>query len=238
MRGLSSIIFGDPGSGKSWLADTAPGPRLIFDAEGGADFTPSGPKIIWDPLTQAVPVADGTWDTCVVVVKQFAQVDQGLRVLESGQHPFESVVIDTLTEVQKRTLFAITGISQPRTQDWGEVLRLLEDVCRRFRDLSHSDAAKTLQTVTLVCQASERGQQAKLRPHVQGQLGDTLPQFTDVVGYLYVTADETGAARRMLMVQPQGTIIAKDRTDKLGSVVVDPNMTTMYTQVFGQLARV
>lgn len=32
------MIHGETGAGKSWLANSAPGPRLVLDAEGRADY--------------------------------------------------------------------------------------------------------------------------------------------------------------------------------------------------------
>ena len=53
---FTAVIHGESGAGKSQLADTIPGPRLILDAEGGSEFTPSWPKQIWNPDVYGPPV--------------------------------------------------------------------------------------------------------------------------------------------------------------------------------------
>ena len=53
---LSILIHGESGVGKSWLADSVPGPRLVLDAEGRARYTPSGPKVAWNPRDSEPPV--------------------------------------------------------------------------------------------------------------------------------------------------------------------------------------
>ena len=50
---LTMLIHGDAGTGKSWLGNTVPAPRLILDAEGRSIYLPGGPKVTWDPREQA-----------------------------------------------------------------------------------------------------------------------------------------------------------------------------------------
>lgn len=225
---LSLVVHGESGVGKSWLGDTTPAPRLILDAEGGSKFTPSR-KTMWDGLS-APPAYDGSWETCVVVVRNFAQISTVFQWLNSGQHPFRSVTLDSLTEMQKRVLDDVAGTEQPTTQDWGALLRRMEALVRQFRDLT-MHATKPIEAIVLICPTSEKS--GRYRPHVQGQLGITLPYFVDCVGYLYVQADETGVLSRRLLVQPSGQFDAKDRTNKLGSVIVEPNVEQMIATVYG-----
>ena len=67
-RSLSMLIYGPSKAGKTTLAVTAPYPRLYLDVESAARFLPIIPKL-WDPVREEPPVADGTWDTCVVSVR-------------------------------------------------------------------------------------------------------------------------------------------------------------------------
>ncbi len=226
------MIHGESGVGKSWLADSAPGPRLILDAEGGAKFTPSAPKITWDPIAQAPPSADGTWDTCTVHVRDFDTLQRVFQWLNSGQHQFASVVLDSLTEIQKRCLDQISGTSQPTQQDWGSLLRQMETLVRQFRDLTMHPITP-VQTVVLVL-TTRIDDVGVRRPHVQGQLGLTLPYFMDVVGYLYVQPDASGELVRQLLVQPAPGYVAKDRTDKLGTVLEAPNVMRMMEVIYAQ----
>lgn len=229
---LSLVVHGESGVGKSWLADTCPKPLLVLDAEGGSRFTPSR-KTYWDGVS-APPAFDGTWDTCVVVTRSFSQVNQVFQWLNSGQHPFVSVAMDSLTEIQKRCLDDVSGVDQPTQQHWGALLRQMEKLVRDFRDLT-MHPTKPLQSVVFICLTSQKSD--RFRPHVQGQLGITLPYFVDVVGYLFVQPDETGALRRRLLVQPSGQYDAKDRTNRLGQVVEDPSVELMIHQIYGAPAQ-
>ena len=228
-RSLTVVVHGESGVGKSWFADTAPGPRLVLDAEGGNKFTPSK-KTTWDASKDDPPEADGSWDTCLVTIPNFQVLGQVYQWLNSGKHPFKSVVLDSLTEIQKKCMDSIAGTNQPTQQDWGALLRQMESLVRLFRDLT-MHPKKPLESVVIVAMTSVKDD--KYRAHVQGQLGVTLPYFVDVVGYMYTKADpETNEQTRHMLVQPTDRFDAKDRTDRLGTVIDNPNVEHMLDTVF------
>lgn len=228
MRGITLVVHGEAGVGKSWLADTAPAPRLIMDAEGGSEWTPSEPKVLWDP--QATPPPPDA-ETVIVYTRDFATVDRVYQWLNSGQHPFNSVTWDSLTEIQKRCMDQIVGANQLRKQDWGTLLRFMEGTLRQFRDLK-MHPVRPLQAEVFIALSNDRGENMpKTRPAVQGSLTTTLPGYVDVVGYLYLEADENGVSHRWLQIQPWNNVVAKDRTHLLtqtyGWRIEDPNITHM-----------
>lgn len=231
-RTLTLVAHGESGSGKSYLADTAPAPRLVFDAEGGVRFTPSR-KVSWDPR-EAPPEADGSWDTAVVLVTDLDAIQRAFQWLASGQHPFRSVVVDSLTEVQKRFIDGIAGAEQMKLQDYGELARRSESLVRRFRDLTMNQT-KPLEVVVFVCGTRERGQDHPvMRPALTGSMAEQLGYFVDVMLYLEVVQgqEEGQLDRRALFVQVNG-IAAKDRTGRLGVTMDNPSIPTMLDKVYG-----
>lgn len=225
---LCLLIHGDPGVGKTTLAATAPAPRLIIDCEGGSRFLRQY-KVEWDPTTGAPPpVPDGTWETCVVVLRDYRQVDLVWKWLNSGQHYFRSVIIDSLTEAQKRCLDNISGVEQPQQQHWGALLRQLEDLVRKLRDLAFHPV-NPLDAIVITCLTHMRD--GKFRAFVKGQLELTLPSFPDVVGYMYVDIGPEGAPLHKMQIAPYGPFDAKDRTSALtaryGLVVSNPRIDEM-----------
>jgi hypothetical protein len=231
--GISIIVHGPAKSGKSHLADTMPGPRLILDAEMGSRFTPSKKKV-WDPIREAPPVADGTWETCIVYVRDYRSVLKAYEWLDSGKHPFRSVAIDSISETQQRAIDSLAGIQQPSQQDWGTLLRQVSDLVRRFRDLT-TNPVKPLDAVVFAAMTRQgRDGDSTWRPHVQGSLATVLPYYTDIVGYLCVTKETGEPAVRRLFVGPTPGFETGERVGgRLGSYLDNPNITEMLARVRG-----
>lgn len=211
---LTALIHGESGVGKSDLADTIPGPRLILDAEAGSEYTPSWPKQIWNPAfpPPGMPGCDPSQQQCAetvrVVVQEWKTWEQVHYWISSGQHPFQSIVLDSLTEIQKRCRDSIRGTEQMQTQHWGELLIQMETAVRQLRDLAKSPYNRLMNVVILaLTNQKERG-----RPLAQGSLADSLPGFVDVVGYMSSQSSPDGQLQRWLEVQPHSIYVAKDRT--------------------------
>ena len=222
---LTALVHGGPGAGKSRLCDTMPAPRLILDSEGRAKHLPTESKVYWDPMKDAPPAA-GDWELCIATVPNTTVLLQAYAWLGSGQHPFKSVAVDSLMEVQKRTIDEVVGSNALQTQDWGTLLRRLELLVRQYRDLTLTPATG-VEVVIFTVGTQERD--GKYHPLLQGQLRDTVPYYFDVVGYLYVTSDpETQVLQRNLLVQPIGNFIAKEGTGKIHvPVVVNPRIDSI-----------
>jgi hypothetical protein len=231
--GISVIVHGPAKSGKSFLGDTTPGPRLILDAEMGSRFTPSKKKV-WDPTKENPPVADGTWDTCIVYVRDYRAVLKAYEWLDSGKHPFRSVVLDSISEIQQRAVDALAGIQQPSQQDWGTLLRQVSDLVRRFRDLT-TNPVRPLDAVLFVAMTRQgRDGDTTWRPHVQGSLATVLPYYTDIVGYLCLTPAADGTTVRRLFVGSVPGFETGERVGgRLGDCIDNPNVTEMLARVRG-----
>lgn len=229
--GVSMIVHGPAKSGKSTLGDTTPAPRLVLDSEMGSRFTPSKKKV-WDPVKEAPPVADGSWETCIVYVRDYRSVLKAYEWLDSGKHPFRSVVMDSISETQQRAVDALVGIQQPNQQDWGTLLRQVSDLVRKFRDLT-TNPVKPLDAVVFIAMTRQgRDGDSTWRPHVQGSLATTLPYFCDVVGYLCVAQEGDGTAIRRLFTGPVPGFETGERVGgRLGVYTDNPNITEMLARV-------
>lgn len=177
-RSLSMLVHGLSKAGKSTLAATAPKPLLYLDVEGGSRFLPFK-KIMWDPMKEAPPVCDGTWDTAVVTVRSISEVKQAFDWLNSGQHCFVSVAIDSVSELQQRLIDEISNREQMQQQNWGEVLRSFTGLIRDFHALTMHPTVP-LQSVVFIGMSKE-GTDGKLKPFAQGQSANILPYIVDVL---------------------------------------------------------
>ena len=233
---LTIFIHGESGAGKSWLANTAPGPRLLLDAEGRAEYLKSDPVtraaqriVTWDPR-EAIPAESADPAVLTVVnVQDFTDITLPYQWLAKGDHPFNSVIIDSLTEVQQRLIDKVASTSQMQHNQWGEVLRELESYIRKFRDLRKH---KTNPLWAVVVVSGSQIKDGKQRPMLQGQVATKAPYHFDVVGYLGKRLTAEGAKERFLLID--GFIdgfVAKDNTDDLvfhyGDTIINPNISDM-----------
>ena len=229
-RKLTLVIHGESGVGKSYLADSAPGPRLILDVEGSVDWTPSK-KIPWDP--RVAPPELGPDDSALVTVTDLETVQRAFQWLTQGQHPFRSVIVDSLTETQKRAVDSIAGSAAMKLNDYGTLLRKIEALVRAFRDLTmHSQ--RPVDVVVFVCATQEKGtDHPVMRPALIGRMSEALGYYVDCMLYLSVQASADGKLeRRGLVAQVEG-YAAKDRTGRLGVTIDGPTIPAMLDTIYG-----
>lgn len=227
---LSVLVHAHSKVGKTWFGGTTPAPRLVLDAEGGTKWLPVN-RVIWDPFTGPPPVWDGSWDTCIVYVREMRTVEITYQWLVSGQHTFRSIVVDSISEMQKRAKDSLVGVGGMRTQDWGDLLTQMEALIRNIRDLT-LHPIRPVQAVVLI--AFTREQNGRSAPYVQGQLAITMPYFLDVIGYLYPQPLEDGTIMRRMLVSPHPLFEAGERVGgRLGAVIDAPNMEQMLHTVYG-----
>jgi hypothetical protein len=177
------MVYGESKVGKSTFAVTAPYPRLMLDVEGGHRFLPINVKY-WDPMSEEPPKADGTWDTCVVLVHDYDTVLKAYQWLQAGQHQFKSLIIDSISELQVKLFDKIAGTDALKMQQWGEILRHMGSLLRDLRDLTMHPIAP-LEAIVLTAMASP-DRDGRFHPYLQGQLRVQAPYFYDILGAIAV----------------------------------------------------
>jgi len=236
-RSLSILVHADTKVGKSTFGNTAPAPRLLLDTESAARFLP-GSKVAWNPMTQAPPEYDGTWETCVVTVRDYETFTKAYDWLNSGQHPFKSVVIDSVSELQDKCKYNLTADGRMTMQLWGDLLAHMGRMVRNFRDLTEHPT-RPLEAVVMT--AMTQMKDGKYRPYVQGQLQTQLPYFMDVIAYMFV--DEVPNSHdpsqpptdvRRLLTAKHVQFEAGERVQgRLPTIIDSPTVGTMLDYVFG-----
>lgn len=193
-RALTILVFGAPKVGKSSLAVSGPEPRCVFDVEGSARFLPIN-AVEWLPASQNPPEVDGTWDTAVIPTTSWEVAEAGKRWLQSGKHPFKSVAIDSVSELQQRRIEHVAGREQMTQQNWGDVFRTVSGFIRDMRDLT-MHPTKPIESVTMTAMA--RQIDGMWKPWCQGQLQSVLPYLLDVTAYIWVEQTDAGEVRKIL----------------------------------------
>ncbi len=242
---LSALILGPSGHGKSWLGSTTPSPRLIFDLEGRARFSPSGKKaVFWDGSSDPMKLGKSATSTYVVdCTRSIDPMAEARQWLRSGKHPFVSVTVDSLMEAQYQEAQKIVpGTKQFRTQDWGMLLRIMEQLVRDIVDLTRNPRSK-IRCVVLIAGVTTKD--GYIKPLMQGQITTKVPYWVDMVGYLEKVRLETGKTERRLWLdqRKENDLEVKDGTDDIigkfgGQIVIgerdaSPNMTDFFLAVGG-----
>lgn len=247
---LTLLVHAASKVGKSTLSSTVPLPALVLDAEGSWRFVPLRKKY-WDPFTEPIPQWDGTWDVCVVHVRQWDVIDLVYAYVTQYPHQFVSIVMDSITEIQRRCRNALTqsaGSEQMKIQQWGTLLARMDKVIRDYRDLT---LIKTLPIRCVMFIAETREQSGKWRPYMQGQIQTSLPYWVDICGYMFpqwrfdATGQPTGIDRMLFIGlhqqfesgnRVQGTLPDVIYVPPVNPGQVGTTISDFFVQIFGQPA--
>ncbi len=231
-RRISVFIHGWWGSGKSWLAATAPGPRLVLDTEGGSQDTP-GNHILWNART---PIPEGlTKDSTVRVDATCWDDIEDVRDVLRGQHPFQSFIVDSVHELQemlKQTVAVPGEVYNPDSvfdrQAWGRLRNHMGLLFRELRDLTRGGGQPAINVILV---SGTDDEIIPNKPMLEGASRKIVVSFYDVVGYLRTATDQKQREVRVLQIFPSATVVAKCRLHNLklkyGPEIVNPNISKM-----------
>ena len=216
---LKVLVHGRWGMGKTSLFasavfDPRTSPVLVLDFEGGADLR----------------FADLPKDKYTIVhIQTVSDMSKIYNYLKAGKHPYKSVLLDSLTEIQKLGLqeFVDTSTKFPNAsfdslvvnvktaeiQHWGKSGSQMGMLVRLFKDLPiHVFYTALTQTIK-----DDLTGKVTYGVGLPGKQSDEIPGIPDIVGFVDVYKDpKTKKEARVVYFQPSGRVVAKDRTDVLG----------------------
>lgn len=179
---LTALVHGRAKTGKSLMAASCSKPLLYLDVEMGAQFLPMA-RTVWDPFSSPPPRPDKTWDTAVVRCSTWDHAERAISRIQSGGHPFKGVAVDSLQALQNRLIGKIAGTGAVEIQQWGEILRTLQNFVEGLRDMTNHPKWPVME-VLVTCPTSLKD--GTWGPHLRGQMGTIAPYLFDLTGYLYV----------------------------------------------------
>ena len=233
---LSAVIYGDPGEGKSTLAHTAPTPQLIIDIEGGAGHAhklENGKRQRLQTDAWDNPNKPPTSDYVIFRTTSWQQLKGLLKTLETNC-PFKSIVVDSVTELQKILKKEVQDAETYRMEqkDWGFILSALDDTVFKLRSILLNPNS---QCEVLIFTSLMDRFKGKDRPQLQGQLVQTLPGLVDLCCKIVLASDEETGIIQKAGILPNPDYTAKCRipelADDYGSVIESPNFTDILNKI-------
>lgn len=245
---LSILGHGLAGSGKTSLGLTGPSPTLIFDAETASKFIPKSQKVTWDPMRNSPPVDDGTWKFCIVKINKWDVAEKALEYLRSNNHPFRTVVIDSISEILVKAKEEVNGRDQFQIQHWGRLGQNMGAFLRDVRDITSSDASK-IQVMYLISTTKEYIKTNKAgdvteqvwKPFLEGSTQNIVPYLFDITAFISletVAVDPSNPAKGKKLQQVFYTgstnpnISAKSRPPGVPEKLYDITLETLFNNIF------
>jgi phage nucleotide-binding protein len=195
MDGLKVLVYGPSGSGKTTLIKTMPNPLIISSERG------------------LLPLAG--FDFPVIHIENEADLRKALKYCKSRECEYDSICLDSLTDIAEVVLAEAQGLVKDGRQAYGMLLITMSSFIRDFKKLSGKNVYMTAQE-----EVKEVNGIDLTRPKMPGQaLTSALPYAFDEVFRL--SSDRKGV--RKLLTEQTATKIAKDRTGKLDKEI-DPDL--------------
>lgn len=209
----SAIIYGPSGVGKTVLAASADeiadySPVLIVDIEGSA----AGVGRLYP-------------DVDVVHADTFEKLEAVKHDLLNADHPYKTVIFDTLNVAQDRAIAHFTERFNGYAI-WNEVNKWTVSF---LRDFHHSDMLAFFIAHEKRDKDDTTGR-IETTVRLKGQAVAEVPTVVDLVGYMNWEVDGDGELQRTLIVDKHPAAVAKNRFG-LNSKIYKPTMLGIQTQI-------
>jgi phage nucleotide-binding protein len=194
MSGVKLLVYGQAGAGKTSFIPTLPSP-IVLSAEGGL-LSIAGADV---PYIEIASMGDLT--------EAYKWLSESAEAAQ-----FQSVALDSISEVAEVVLNAEKKASKDPRQAYGAMQEQMADIIRAFRDLP---GRHVYMSAKLEKTQDEMGR-VLYSPSMPGnKTGQQLPYFFDEVLALRVERDAEGNTQRALLCDSDGLWLAKDRSGKL-----------------------
>lgn len=222
-NGLTCLLYGESGIGKTTMLGTLPGRTLIIDIEGGTSVL----------RRQSI-------DT-IQVPADLANLREVFAYIGRDELAYDNVCLDSATELEKFMLLRLAAQGEqaisdkdvrasrgenvdpaynamkqqgmPSLRDYGIAQFKMREYLREIRDLRSRGINVVVTALEMLVRVEQTEETAtsKLLPMMSAKLAPEVCGLFDIVGHMEVSHKAGKEGTRFVRLQPDGKCAAKDR---------------------------
>jgi len=232
---FTALLYGRSSVGKTTMA-------------GSADAVPEMRKVLFvDAEAGTLSLRKTGYDVDVIRVTQWEQFDELYGALLAGGHDYNTVVLDSLTEIQELNMRSVMKAMKedpdnierdsdiPGWTEWNKSSLQIKKLIRAFRDLP----INVIFTALLKEEKDPKTGIVMKLPDLPGKLALRVAALFDIVLYYTIVDSEDGQIR-VIASQAGSNTVAKNRgSDKLPPILEipppseKPAMALLYPLIIG-----
>lgn len=211
-NGVKILVHGQAGIGKTCLCASLPDP-IIISAESGL-------------------LSLASLDIPVIEIKTLDDLGEAHDWLAGSDEAkkYKSICLDSISEIAEVVLTDEKNKEKDPRKAYGNMQDIMTDVIRAFRDLS----GRNIYFSAKQERVQDESGRLLFGPSMPGQkLAQQVPYLFDEVFAYQVVKDANGVPTRMLLTQPDGISVAKDRSGKL-DMFEAPDLGAIINKIKGE----
>lgn len=129
---------------------------------------------------------------------------------------FNTAIVDSLSEAESFSMYQLLGITDKTRLDeevsspeWAEYKRNHSQILRMIR--SYRDLPMHILMTAASTYSQDEQKRMFYMPSLTGKLAKQCQAFMDIVGYMYISQDDSGKKMHVMQAQPSARINAKCR---------------------------
>ncbi len=228
---VKGLIYASPGTGKTWLAAGSPNPVILLTEKNGiTSVAHSNPDAIVIECTNADDLFQ------VILDAKDSQLD--IEDDEGNVHsiPFDTLVIDSLTEAQRLIrdrILSRANREEMILKDWNTLANHMQRFVRAMRDLPCHVICTALQEETYEDSTGTR----HVKPQFDGKkTTQQISQYFNFVGWLCKKQGNSGVdselTPRFLMLDGPNNVMCKAAHPVIG-VIENPSIAKIFEDIQG-----
>jgi AAA domain len=221
------------------------------NGKGKTRFGASADKVLLIDCNEKGTLSIRNFPAQVYKVETWTDIDLAYWLLHSGQHEFETVVLDTVTSLSQLCMRFILGDessrdptrdpNMPSKREWGKLGELMRTIILNFRNLPMNVVFLAQERRGFTDDDAEDA--PEVFPEVSPSVRTTLTSSVDIIGRVFVKEVVTSKGGKKvaepsyrMLIGPSERYVTKDRSESgLPKVITLPNSTDNLAKLIARI---